>query len=110
MQAWNAQPAGTDGIIAILDSRTYTENLSGTNQIVLPEGSRLLLLAADWALTHESEASQFSMLLYLAFVLPLFGPLSRWTHIQLSVIVFVALLWTLYRHCISGSAQFENHG
>lgn len=53
VQAWNAQPAGTDGIIAILDSRTYAENLSGTNQIVLPEGSRLLLLAADWPAQRE---------------------------------------------------------
>ena len=35
-------------------------------------------------------------LLYLAFLLPLFGPLSQWTHLQLSVPVFTALLWTIY--------------
>jgi len=37
------------------------------------------------------------LLSYLAFVLPLFGPLSRWTHVQFSVPVFAALLWTLWR-------------
>lgn len=57
----------------------------------------VLLLGADWVLARESQSSLLPMLLYLAFVLPLFGPLSRWTHIQLSVIVFVALLSILYR-------------
>jgi alpha-1,2-mannosyltransferase len=36
-------------------------------------------------------------LLYLSFVFPLLGPLSRWTHLQLSVPVFFALLWILWR-------------
>ncbi len=59
----------------------------------------VLMLAADWALSHDPQPSSSSLraLLYLAFVLPLFGPLSRWTHIQPSVIVFVALLWIFYR-------------
>ena len=38
-----------------------------------------------------------TLLAYLAFVLPLFGPLSRWTHIQLSVPAIAALLWVLWR-------------
>jgi len=37
------------------------------------------------------------LVLYLAFILPLFGPLSRWTHLQFSVPAFAALLWMLYR-------------
>jgi len=58
-----------------------------------------LLLAVDWALASEKNASSplLKLLLYLAFVLPLFGPLSRWTHLQLSVPVFAAILWTLHR-------------
>jgi hypothetical protein len=32
------------------------------------------------------------VLLYLCFVLPLVGPLARWTHIQLTVIMMFALL------------------
>ena len=57
VQAWNAQPAGTDGIITILDSRTYTENLSGTDAIIVPEGSRLLVVAADWPAQRETPPS-----------------------------------------------------
>lgn len=54
VQAWNVQPAGTDGIITILDTRTYTENLSGTDAIVVPEGSRLLVVAADWPAQRDT--------------------------------------------------------
>jgi len=36
-------------------------------------------------------------LLYLSFLLPLFGPLAHWTHLQLSVVVFVAIMWILHR-------------
>ena len=45
---WKAQPDGTVGVIAILDSRTYEEDLTGTHKIELPEGSELLITAADW--------------------------------------------------------------
>ena len=58
-----------------------------------------LLLLADWILTNpdHTDTAALTLLSYLAFVLPLFGPLSRWTHLQLSVPVFVMLLWTLRR-------------
>lgn len=58
-----------------------------------------LLLIVDWTLSNAPNASSNALrvLTYLSFVLPLFGPLSRWTHFQLSVPVFVALLWTIYR-------------
>lgn len=42
---WNSQPAGTIGVIALLDSRTYPESFP---TIRIPAGSRLLLVAADW--------------------------------------------------------------
>jgi hypothetical protein len=45
---WNAQPAGTVGIIAVMDSRTYAENLQGPQAISMPERSKLLIAAADW--------------------------------------------------------------
>jgi hypothetical protein len=44
--AWNVQPAGSVGVIAISDSRTYRENLTAGNTIELPAGSHLHLLAA----------------------------------------------------------------
>lgn len=60
-----------------------------------------LLMVIDWTL--ESGASHRAALrvcLYLTFVLPLLGPLSRWTHVQLSVIAFACTLGVLYRATI----------
>lgn len=48
VQEWNAQPAGTVGAIALLDSLTYEETLTGAERILIPEGSQLLIAAADW--------------------------------------------------------------
>jgi hypothetical protein len=45
---WNGQPAGTVGIITIMDSRTYKENLQGAQAIKIPARSKLLIVAADW--------------------------------------------------------------
>jgi hypothetical protein len=65
-----------------------------------------LLLLTDATLEAEPELNRrrpaLQLLLYLAFVLPLIGPISRWTHLQLSVIVFVAILWILYRTITAG--------
>ncbi|HVI76677.1 MAG TPA: glycosyltransferase family 87 protein [Candidatus Acidoferrum sp.] len=57
-----------------------------------------LVLVVDWSLTNQHSASTpwLPALSYLAFIVPLFGPLSRWTHLQVSVLVFVALLWMLH--------------
>jgi hypothetical protein len=54
VQAWNStQPPGTDGVIVILDNGTYAEDLAGANRIVVPEGSRLLIVAADWPTVRQ---------------------------------------------------------
>jgi hypothetical protein len=59
----------------------------------------VFLLLVDWSLVNSHDAAKppLDVLLYLAFLLPLFGPLAYWTHLQLSVAVFAAILWTLYR-------------
>jgi len=58
-----------------------------------------LLLLAGWVLHNPKhrQAAVLGLLLYLAVICPLFGPLARWTHIQLSVVVFAAILWVLHR-------------
>ena len=63
------------------------------------------LLLADWSLQNPQQLSNpaLRVLLYLAFLLPLFGPVALWTHLQLSVIVFAVLLWIVHR------AGTENH-
>jgi hypothetical protein len=74
-----------------------------------------LLLLADWAIDNAESASipALRLLLYLAFVLPFFGPLSRWTHLQPSVVAFAALLWLLWRlsreTAKTGSHELASH-
>lgn len=58
----------------------------------------VLLLLVDSSLTNaQSLSPTLQILSYLTFVLPLFGPLSRWTHVQLSVPTMCVLTWILWR-------------
>ena len=49
--AWNALPAGQVGLIAVADSAALTETLTGAAGPAVPEGSRLVIAAADWPAT-----------------------------------------------------------
>lgn len=53
LAAWRAQPAGTVGVIAVMDSGRYVEDLTGADAITAPPGSRLLIVAADWPATQD---------------------------------------------------------
>jgi len=56
------------------------------------------LLLADWIVADgRAWARNLGMLLYLGYALPLFGPLSIWTHLQLSVPAMAAILWMIFR-------------
>jgi hypothetical protein len=44
LDEWNSLPAGQTGIISIMDSRSYIEDLT----VIIKEKSRLLIIAADW--------------------------------------------------------------
>jgi hypothetical protein len=49
--AWNTHlqtKANAFGVIAVMDSSTYVENLTGSSVIDVPEGCRLAIVAADW--------------------------------------------------------------
>jgi hypothetical protein len=64
-----------------------------------------LLLLSDWIVSQpdQCDTGPFKLLLYLAFVLPLLGPLAHWTHFQLSVPVMAALMygiWNLERKSV----------
>jgi hypothetical protein len=53
------------------------------------------LLLSDWIVVHPDHANtpHLKLLLYLALILPLLGPLARWTHLQLTVPVMLAILY-----------------
>jgi len=54
-----------------------------------------LVLTGDWLISQKPSklTQRLGTLLYLVYMLPLLGPLSRWTHVQLSV---VAMAWVIY--------------
>jgi hypothetical protein len=56
------------------------------------------LLLSDWIVAQPDRAvtGDLKFLLYLAFVLPLLGPLARWTHFQLSVLVMAGILYVIW--------------
>ena len=58
-----------------------------------------LLVLANWTLENRllPRTPLVQWLIYLAVIVPLFGPIARWTHIQPSVIVFFAIVCTFYR-------------
>jgi hypothetical protein len=47
VQAWNAEPQGTTGVIVVFDSRTYAEDLTGALAVKIPEGSSLLIVGGE---------------------------------------------------------------
>lgn len=57
------------------------------------------LLLADWLVRQSRNAAtgRLGILLYLAYILPLLGPLARWTHVQLSVVVMAACVFIIFR-------------
>ena len=57
----------------------------------------LLISDSIVAQQNRDEMPTLKLLLYLAFVLPLVGPVARWTHVQLSVPVMAFLLYGLWR-------------
>ncbi len=62
------------------------------------------LLLTDWTVASSArDQGRVGLLLYLCYALPLVGPLSMWTHLQLSVPAMAVLLWTVFRVTGSGA-------
>ncbi len=55
------------------------------------------LLLSDWCIANPEDLAtpRLKVLLYLAYVLPLLGPLARWTHLQLTVPVMLVILYVV---------------
>ena len=57
------------------------------------------ILLADWLMDQPAANSTrwLGTLLYLVYILPLIGPFTRWTHVQLSVIAMAATLYLIWQ-------------
>lgn len=56
LAAWRGQPDGTVGVIAIMDSARHVQALTGADAITIPEGSLLIITAADWPASQDPNA------------------------------------------------------
>jgi len=55
VEEWNKQAPGASGVIAVMDSRTYAEDLNtAATRIRIPEGSQLVIVAAGWPAETEN--------------------------------------------------------
>jgi hypothetical protein len=66
-----------------------------------------ILLLANWRVGKPASiaATRIGAALYLVYVLPLLGPLARWTHVQLSVIAMSGLMYLIWRVSIQTPGQ-----
>lgn len=57
----------------------------------------ILLLSDELIGSREEMSKHLATALYGVYILPLLGPLTRWTHLQLAVIAMAAVLFLLWR-------------
>jgi Glycosyltransferase family 87 len=59
----------------------------------------VLLLLGDWCARNPEDpaTAMLRMLLYAVFLSPLLGPITLFTHLQLSVLAMIALEWSVWR-------------
>jgi len=70
------------------------------------------LLITDWSAGRDWEwqMQMVGLLLYLCYLIPLIGPLSRWTKFQFSIPALVALLWCIAKISSASTSQDISQG
>jgi alpha-1,2-mannosyltransferase len=70
------------------------------------------LLLADWlvAQPHTSSTRWLGTLLYSVYMLPLLGPYTRWTHVQLSVVAMVGTVYLIWSVSRASTARVHANG
>jgi hypothetical protein len=73
-----------------------------------------ILLTSDWLLQEGAveQRRRIGTLLYLVYVLPLLAAVTRWTHVQLSVLAMTGLIYAIWttshtRNPLAGIAEQE---
>jgi hypothetical protein len=94
--------------VLLLASVIVAPHLTVYDLVILAPG---FILLADWLVGQALTSSTrwLGTLLYLVYMLPLLGPFTSWTHIQLSVVAMTATVWLMWRICraISSSAAIH---
>jgi len=68
-----------------------------------------ILLLGNWNVGAPASiaAARIGSALYFVYVLPLLGPLARWTHVQLSVIAMSGLMYLIWRVSVQAPRQYQ---
>jgi hypothetical protein len=104
VRCWKTQaPLAIRYSVLLLASVLVAPHLTVYDLVILAPA---FLLLGDWAI--EPGAGPLSaatrLLLYLCYFLFLLGPLVQFTHLQLSVLAMLALMWTAWRVSSMSSA------
>ncbi len=100
---WKSQaPLGLRYAALLITTVLVAPHLTVYDLVILAPA---FLLLGDEAVANADFGRRAGWLLYLCYALPLIGPLSRWTHLQLSVVAMVALLWTVWRFRVEREAS-----
>lgn len=93
--------------LLLLASVLISPHLTVYDLVILAPG---FVLLADWLLAQPRRASSGSIgtVLYFVYMLPLLGPLSYWTHIQLSVVAMMILSYLIRKEVRSRAASPES--
>jgi len=97
IQVWKQSQAGQLRFsILLLATVLVSPHLTVYDLVILVPA---FLLLADWLLGQErtKATARMGLLLYLVYMLPLVGFLSRWTHVQMSVIAMYVLAYQIWR-------------
>jgi hypothetical protein len=95
VRCWTSSlPLGLRYSALLLASVLVSPHLTVYDLVILAPA---LLLTADWLVANPAAPFHniIAILCYLIYLLPLIGPLARWTHAQLSVVAMAGLLWML---------------
>jgi hypothetical protein len=94
----SAVPLAVRYSILLLASVLVAPHLTVYDLVILAPA---FILLADWVVGQALAPSTrwLGTLLYLVYMLPLLGPFTRWTHIQLSVVAMTATVWLIWRIC-----------
>jgi hypothetical protein len=88
----------------LLATVLVSPHLTVYDLVILAPG---ILLLVDWRIRQPQVPAGIGILLYLVFSLPLLGPFTRWTHLQLSVVVMTALLYLIWKVKVRGPKGAE---
>jgi len=97
--SWNrakAAPLALRFSVLLLATVLVAPHLTVYDLVVLAPA---ILLLANWNVREAGSiaARRIGFAVYCVYVLPLLGPLARWTHVQLSVIAMSGLLYLIWR-------------